>query len=130
MSSQRKTGGGPATKPPPLTTEKIINILGDETSFSGIQGGFESGGTFVEKESNSFHLSTLVETDEEDEGGEDMELSKTPIPTTSTLSQCEESRTFKRKRPKTQGEMKNDVQQLHVEVLQLEKKKCCLRSTT
>ena len=47
MSSQRKTGGGPATKPPSLTTEKIINILGDEPSFSGIQGGFESGGTFV-----------------------------------------------------------------------------------
>ena len=34
-------------------------------------------------------MSTLVETDEEVEGGEDMELSKTPIPTTSTLSQCE-----------------------------------------
>ena len=41
MRSRRKTGGGPAEKPP---TAKIISVLGDAlASFSGIQGGFESG---------------------------------------------------------------------------------------
>ena len=43
MRSRRKTGGGPAEKPPTATTAKIISLLGDEPSFSGIQGGFESG---------------------------------------------------------------------------------------
>ena len=43
MRSQRKTGGGPPVKPPTTTTQKIINLLSDEPSFSGIQGGFESG---------------------------------------------------------------------------------------
>lgn len=43
MQSQRKTGGGPAAKPPTSTTSKIISLLGDEPSFSGIHGGFESG---------------------------------------------------------------------------------------
>ena len=43
MYSQRKTGGGPPVKPPSTTTEKIINFLGDEPSFSGIPGGLESG---------------------------------------------------------------------------------------
>ena len=42
LKSQRKTGGGPAEKPPTSTTAKIISLLGDEPSFSGIQGGFES----------------------------------------------------------------------------------------
>ena len=44
MQSQRKTGGGPPAKPPSATTEKIINLLSDEPSFSGIQGGLESAG--------------------------------------------------------------------------------------
>jgi len=44
MRSQKKTGGGPPVKPPTTTTEKIINLLSDEPSFSGIEGGFESGG--------------------------------------------------------------------------------------
>ncbi len=43
MQSQRKTGGSPAAKPLATTTEKIISLLSDEPSFSGIQGGFESG---------------------------------------------------------------------------------------
>ena len=43
MLSQRKTGGGPAAKQPSSATTKIISLLGDEPSFSGIQGGFDSG---------------------------------------------------------------------------------------
>ena len=42
LKSQRKTGGGPAEKPPTSTTAKISSLLGDEPSFSGIQGGFDS----------------------------------------------------------------------------------------
>ncbi|CAB3977736.1 myb SANT-like DNA-binding domain-containing 4 [Paramuricea clavata] len=34
LKSQRKTGGGPAEKPPTSTTAKIISLLGDEPSFS------------------------------------------------------------------------------------------------
>ena len=41
--SWRKTGGGPEAKPADATTEKLINLFHDEPSFSGIQGGFDSG---------------------------------------------------------------------------------------
>ena len=40
--SRRKTGG-PEAKPADATTEKLINLFHDEPSFSGIQGGFDSG---------------------------------------------------------------------------------------
>lgn len=43
MQSQRKTGGGAPVKPPSTSTEKVINLLSSEPSFSGIQGGLESG---------------------------------------------------------------------------------------
>ena len=43
MHFQRKTSGGPPVKPPSAATEKIMNLLGDEPSFSGIPGGLESG---------------------------------------------------------------------------------------
>jgi hypothetical protein len=55
LQSQRKTGGGPAAKPPTTTTAKIISLLSDEPSFSGIQGGFESG---VPSDSGNF-IATL-----------------------------------------------------------------------
>ena len=41
--SLRKTGGGPEAKPADATTEKLINLFHDEPSFSGIQGGLDSG---------------------------------------------------------------------------------------
>ena len=41
--SRKKTGGGPEAKPADATTEKLINLFHDEPSFSGIQGGFDSG---------------------------------------------------------------------------------------
>ncbi len=42
-SSLTKTGGG--KPPPPLSalSQRIIEVLGDEPSFSGIQNGIESG---------------------------------------------------------------------------------------
>ena len=43
VKSRSKTGGGPADKPLDATTVKIINLLRDEPSFSGISGGFETG---------------------------------------------------------------------------------------
>ena len=41
--SVRETGGGPEAKPADVTTEKLINLFRDEPSFSGIQGGLDSG---------------------------------------------------------------------------------------
>ena len=43
VKSRTKTGGGPAAKPPTSTMDKVITLFEDEPSFSGIQGGFESG---------------------------------------------------------------------------------------
>ncbi|CAG2185112.1 unnamed protein product [Mytilus edulis] len=37
-----KTGGGPAPKKPPSSVERVVNMLQDTTSFSGIQGGIET----------------------------------------------------------------------------------------
>lgn len=45
VKSRGKTGGGPSEKPLDATTAKIINLLRDEPSFSGIPGGFETGVT-------------------------------------------------------------------------------------
>ena len=41
-TSRKKTGGGPPDKDLDPTTAKIVSILGDEPSFSGIVGGFET----------------------------------------------------------------------------------------
>ena len=57
LQSQRKTGGGPAAKPPTTTTAKIISLLSDEPSFSGIQGGFESG---VPSDSGNFIVTLFI----------------------------------------------------------------------
>ncbi|CAB3979911.1 Hypothetical predicted protein [Paramuricea clavata] len=43
LQYQRKTGEDPAAKPLTTTMVKIISLLSDEPSFSGIQGGFVSG---------------------------------------------------------------------------------------
>ena len=40
---RKKTGGGQQPAPPTSQSERIINIFGDEPSFSGIPGGIESG---------------------------------------------------------------------------------------
>ena len=40
--SKRKTGGGPPDEEMSQTTAKIINLLGDEPSFSGISEGLET----------------------------------------------------------------------------------------
>ncbi|CAC5412673.1 unnamed protein product [Mytilus coruscus] len=37
-----KTGGGPAPKIPSSSVERVVNMLQDSTSFSGIQGGIET----------------------------------------------------------------------------------------
>ncbi|CAC5399438.1 unnamed protein product [Mytilus coruscus] len=37
-----KTGGGPAPKKPSSSVERVVNMLQDSTSFSGIQGGIET----------------------------------------------------------------------------------------
>ena len=39
----KKTGGGPAPKPPSASSEKIIEIFEDTPAFSGLHG-FEAGG--------------------------------------------------------------------------------------
>lgn len=41
--SRNKTGGGKESTPPSGNSERIINLFGDEPSFSGISGGIESG---------------------------------------------------------------------------------------
>jgi hypothetical protein len=38
-----KTGGGKPPAPPKATSQRIIELFGDEPSFSGIEGGIESG---------------------------------------------------------------------------------------
>ena len=40
---RRKTGGGKEPAPATQRSEKIIQMFGDEPSFSGIPGGIESG---------------------------------------------------------------------------------------
>ena len=42
-TAQRKTGGGPKPSSPKGATQKIIELFGDDPSFSGIIGGIESG---------------------------------------------------------------------------------------
>lgn len=42
-ASQRKTGGGEKPASPKSSSKKIIELFGDDPSFSGIQGGLESG---------------------------------------------------------------------------------------
>ncbi len=41
--SLSKTGGGKAPPPPKETSQRIIELIGDEPGFSGIEGGIESG---------------------------------------------------------------------------------------
>ena len=41
--SREKTGGGKPPAPPKATSQRIIELFGDEPGFSGIQGGIESG---------------------------------------------------------------------------------------
>ncbi len=36
-------GGGKAPPPPKETSQRIIELIGDEPGFSGIEGGIESG---------------------------------------------------------------------------------------
>ena len=38
-----QTGGGKAPAPPNETTQRIIQLIGDEPGFTGIGGGIESG---------------------------------------------------------------------------------------
>ena len=38
-----RTGGGTAPQPPKETSQRIIQLFGDEPGFSGIEGGIESG---------------------------------------------------------------------------------------
>ena len=40
---RKKTGGGQQPAPPSNQSTRIINLFGDEPSFSGIPGGIESG---------------------------------------------------------------------------------------
>lgn len=40
---RRMTGGGPKPPSPTSTTKKIIDLFGDNPSFSGISGGLQSG---------------------------------------------------------------------------------------
>ena len=42
-SLQKKTGGGKPPPQPKITSQRIINLFGDEPGFSGIEGGIESG---------------------------------------------------------------------------------------
>ena len=42
-NSLGKTGGGKPPEPPKAISKRIIEIFGSEPSFSGIQGGIESG---------------------------------------------------------------------------------------
>ena len=42
-NSLGKTGGGKPPEPPKAISKRIIDIFGDEPSFSGIQDGIESG---------------------------------------------------------------------------------------
>ena len=42
-ASQKKTGGGEKPASPKNSSKKIIELFGDDPSFSGIQGGLESG---------------------------------------------------------------------------------------
>ena len=42
-ASQRKTGGGEKPASPKSPSKNIIELFGDDPSFSGIQGGLESG---------------------------------------------------------------------------------------
>jgi len=39
---QKKTGGGPPPPKPSEATTKIIDLMGESPSFSGIDGGIES----------------------------------------------------------------------------------------
>ena len=41
--SLSKTGGGKAPPPPKENSQRIIELIGDEPGFSGIEGGIESG---------------------------------------------------------------------------------------
>ncbi len=42
-NSLGKTGGGKPPAPPKATSQRIIELFGDEPGFSGIQGSIESG---------------------------------------------------------------------------------------
>ena len=42
-NSLEKTGGGKPSGTPKATSQRIIELFGDEPSFSGIHGGIESG---------------------------------------------------------------------------------------
>ncbi|KAK3725269.1 hypothetical protein QZH41_001284 [Actinostola sp. cb2023] len=44
---QRKTGGGEKTTSPKITTRKIIDLFGEDPSFSGIRGGFDSASKYL-----------------------------------------------------------------------------------
>ena len=38
-----RTGGGKPPPPPNATSQRILELFGDEPGFSGIEGGIESG---------------------------------------------------------------------------------------
>ena len=41
--SKERTGGGKPPPPPNATSQRILELFGDEPGFSGIEGGIESG---------------------------------------------------------------------------------------
>ena len=41
--SKERTGGGKPLPPPNTTSQRILELFGDEPGFSGIEGGIESG---------------------------------------------------------------------------------------
>ena len=48
-NDRKKTGGGRKPNSPKGETLKIIDLFGDDPSFSGISGGIESGKLVVDK---------------------------------------------------------------------------------
>ncbi|XP_028392686.1 t-SNARE domain-containing protein 1-like [Dendronephthya gigantea] len=122
--SIEKTGGGRPTAPPTSTSQRIIEIFGDEPGFSGIQGGIESGTSFT-PEPESFTVDSFDSVGEEPLlQGEtvEVEVEVTSLSSESTTPKSSDHAAFggPRKKRKITNQ---DVQSMHIDVLQLEKRK-------
>ena len=58
-SSQRKTGGGEKPASPKSSTKKIIDLFGDDPTFSGIDGGWPIETLNVSLATNCIHKYTI-----------------------------------------------------------------------